>query len=126
MHAIDAAYQILLAAGKPLHAREIAHRMLEQGLWTTKGKTPEATVDSCITVNMKHLGEASRFRRAGKRIFTLHEEPVVSAIAAPAVTVRPVVPRGPGADVTTQPQTMSFADAAERVLDQFANRRPMH
>lgn len=130
MNALDAAYQVLLAAGEPLHVHEIARRMLEQGLWTTKGKTPEATIDSCITVDMKHLGDASRFRRAGKRTFTVQNGATVSAKTSAAITApsisQPASISESVSEATTQPQTLSFADAAERVLEQFANRHPMH
>ena len=41
MNVQDAAIQILKNAGKPLHAKEIAERIIEAGLWIAKGKTPE-------------------------------------------------------------------------------------
>lgn len=129
MNTLDAAYQILLAAGEPLHVREIVRRMLEQELWTTRGKTPEATVDSCITVDMKQRGDGSRFRRAGKRTFTVRSggEPLPITPSASTVPTTPSVSISKSvSDATTQPQTMSFVDAAERVLEQFANRKPMH
>lgn len=130
MNALDAAYQVLLAAGEPLHVREIVRRMLEQRLWTTKGKTPEATIDSYITVDMKRLGDASRFRRAGKRTFTVQNGAAASAIASSAITVPPISRsasiRESVSDARTLPQTLSFADAAEQVLKRFGNRQPMH
>ena len=46
MNVQDAAIQILKEAGKPLHAKEIAERIIEAGLWVAKGKTPEATVSA--------------------------------------------------------------------------------
>ena len=41
MNVQDAAIQILKEAGKPLHAKEIAERIIEAGLWVAKGKTLE-------------------------------------------------------------------------------------
>jgi restriction system protein len=129
MKALDAAYQVLVQAGEPLHARELVRRMLDQGLWQTAGKTPEATIDSCITLDMKHHGEASRFRRAGRRTFTIYDGidtdtsragrtadlQAAQSAAPPTLTA-----------VSSAGQTLSFADAAERVLTQFAQRQPMH
>ncbi len=46
MNVQDAAIQVLKKAGKPLHAKEIAERIIESGLWVAKGKTPGATVSA--------------------------------------------------------------------------------
>ena len=42
----DAALQILRSAGEPLHAKEIAKRVIKAGLWQTTGKTPDATISA--------------------------------------------------------------------------------
>lgn len=68
---LDAAYDVLKAAGEPLHAREIARRMLDEGLWTSKGKTPDATVNARIAVDIKKLGSFSRFKRVAGATYTL-------------------------------------------------------
>ncbi len=39
MSVLDAAIQVLKEAGKPLHAKEIAERIMEAGLWSSDGKT---------------------------------------------------------------------------------------
>jgi hypothetical protein len=44
MNAVDAVEIVLADAGEPLGYREITRRVLEQGLWQTKGLTPEATI----------------------------------------------------------------------------------
>lgn len=38
MNVQDAAIQILKDAGKPLHAKEIAERIMEAGLWSSDRK----------------------------------------------------------------------------------------
>lgn len=144
MNALDAAYTILVEIGKPLHVRELVQQMLARGLWSTNGKTPEATIDSAITVDMRTLGEASRFRRAGKRTFTIGQQeivpsptpvalpadiaapsmPVPTPSAAPASIAAPSMPAQAASSSTSQP--LSFVDAAERVLEQFAHQQPMH
>ena len=67
MKSIDAAYQILLAAGEPLHVEEITRRMLEQGSWSSKGLTPEYTINTNLLKEIKEKRERSRFRHLGHR-----------------------------------------------------------
>ena len=71
MNAIDAAFEVLRAAGMPLHYREITSRILAQKLWTTAGQTPWDTVNSRLSVDIKKQGGASRFIRVGPGLFTL-------------------------------------------------------
>ena len=70
---LDVAHRILEEAGEPLHYQEIARRMIEQGLWSTKGKTPDATVNARIAVDVKTHRAESRFQRTGGGIFALRE-----------------------------------------------------
>ena len=59
MNVQDAAIQILKDAGKPLHAKEIAERIMEAGLWIAKGKTPVATVSARLYSDVKQQREAT-------------------------------------------------------------------
>jgi len=79
LSALEAAYNVLLQAGEPLRCEEITRRMLEQNLWVTAGKTPEATVHARLCVDLKKKGTASRFVRTDKATFGLN----------PAVTTAP-------------------------------------
>ena len=56
---------VLRDAGEPLHYREIAKRMLAQGLWATGGKTPWQTVNARLSVDIRERGLASRVVRVG-------------------------------------------------------------
>ena len=47
MKAFEAAIQILAEAEKPLHAKEITARMIETGLWKTKGRPPPPLLGPC-------------------------------------------------------------------------------
>jgi hypothetical protein len=95
MDALNAAYQILCEAGEPLHSNEIARRILAQGLWATKSKTPAATVAARIAVDIKRNGAASRFRRVGRSTFTRNDTgaPGADTDTAPTSTP-PVAPPG--------------------------------
>ena len=42
MNSLDAVAEALRRAGNPLHYHDITQLMLESGLWTTEGKTPDA------------------------------------------------------------------------------------
>lgn len=124
--ALDAAYQVLTEAGEPLHSNEIARRMLAQGLWSTRGKTPGATVDAQIAVDIKANGERARFRRVGRSIFTVNGNgAVVPAAPAPAATSAARDPATPTPERESA-SPLSFTDAAEQVLRRFGNRQPMH
>ena len=59
MNVQDAAIQILMDSGKPLHAKEIAERIIEAGLWSSDGKTPEATVSARLYSDTKKQREAT-------------------------------------------------------------------
>src|SRR5947209_5372714 len=63
MNVLDAAEKVLQAAGSPLHYREITQRILQQGLWQTDGKTPEATINARLAVDIAEQSESSRFQR---------------------------------------------------------------
>ena len=75
------AIDILRHADKPLHAKEIATRVLASGRCAgLKGKTPEATIAAMLAVGSKPGGP---FSRVGKGTYTLAE---MAAAATPAET----------------------------------------
>jgi hypothetical protein len=65
------AYQILKEAGKPLHSKEITKRALERGL-VTDGKTPEATMNALLVVDINKKKKESLFIKAGPSMFALN------------------------------------------------------
>lgn len=69
----DIAFQILKEAGKPLHSKEITKIALERGWLKTAGKTPEATMNAQLVVDINSKKEKSRFTKAGPSIFGLNE-----------------------------------------------------
>lgn len=113
MSILTAVETVLTEAGEPLHYKEITKRLLNRGLWTTTGQTPDATVNAQLAVDIKQRGEASKFRRDDKGVFALR-------VWAPANTQPQPVPS------PTPPTHLSFTDAAEKVLDKYADKSPMH
>lgn len=117
MNLFDAVESVLAAEGRPLPYREITQRILAQGLWHTQGKTPEATVNARLAVDIKEKGPLSRFQRTAPGVFALRTWGLPEAAVAK--------PRKPASKL--QPtHTLSFTDAAEAVLEQFAQGKPMH
>ena len=88
MHILDAAEQVLKAAGEPLHYVDITKRMARGGLWTSSGKTPERTVRVCLSADLKQNAEESRFVRCARGVFGLRSMGH-SATAMPVRTPAP-------------------------------------
>ncbi len=71
MSALDAAAQVLAAAETPLNTKMIVERMIAQGLWTTGGKTPSATLFASLIREIATKGEQARFKKTDRGLFTL-------------------------------------------------------
>lgn len=132
---------ILEAVGEPLHTRDITKRVLEQGLWQTEGKTPEATVAARLYADIKKKGEQSAFVQTGKSTFALNPTVTEQMPVAPAPdegaatpTSEVVVEKTGGATATVSgggsvevfKKRLSFTDATEDVLRRHGNGQPMH
>lgn len=123
MSALSAALKVLQVADKPLHYREIAERMLDQGLWATAGKTPHATVNAQLAMDIKKRGAASAFQRSGRGVFALNTE-----CADPTPRTRQIVKSEEQALYVRGPktgETLSFTEAAARILEAQGGK-PMH
>ena len=119
MNVRDVAIQVLREAGKPLHSKVITKRIIEEGLWKSDGKTPEATVSARIYSDIKKHGDKSTFVKVAPQTFSLRDVQIVA--------VDDVTHDSNGETDSTVSKTIySFLDAAEKVLDQFGNRNSMH
>jgi len=117
MKLLDAIKKVLETAGQPLPYKEITKQVLNEGLWKSDGKTPEATINSRLAVDMKRNGKQSRFQRTEKGVFALR------AWGLPEYKGK----KRPGKSKAAPPaKTMSFTSAAEYVLGQFGQKKPMH
>ena len=119
MTALDAAAMVLQEAEGPLHYREITRRMLERGLWSTRGETPWNTVNARLATDIRDRGLASRFVRTAPGHFALNPVPTEESPLAE----RPRIPRTNEDEGTT---VLSFTDAAEQILLQSLSREPLH
>jgi len=66
---LDAAAQVLAAAGKPMTTQEMVKAMFDQGLWSSSGKTPAATIYSAIIREIAAKGTGSRFHKTDRGKF---------------------------------------------------------
>ena len=96
------AVDVLRKAGQPLHAKEIAKRVLASvrcaGL---KGKTPEATISAMLAVGSKPGGP---FTRVDKGTYTLADTPTTARTPAepkPSTTAKRSTTRKPAAKAKT-------------------------
>ena len=117
MDSLDATDKILQEATEPLHYREITERILSQNLWPTEGKTPDATINARLAVDIRKFGVRSRFMRTEPGIFALREWDLEEYILSNKASQ-------PKADDANQ--KYSFTDAAELVLENYAEKSPMH
>lgn len=115
MTVLDAAAQVLALSPGGLSAREITDLILKSNLWTPAGKTPAATVTARISSDIKAKGMASRFERIGPNRFRVRIQAATTAATPPAPTSGSAVA-----------ETCSFTDAAERILSDNPQQKPMH
>ena len=78
MNFLDAAFEILRQADKPLRYTEITARAQAAKLLSTKGQTPEATMGSRLYVDAKRPN--SRFQQISRGVFALKEAHPVKLI----------------------------------------------
>jgi len=117
-----AATEVLKKAQTPLHAKDIAERIIAAGLWVSDGKTPEATVSASLYSEIKKNGDRSAFVKVAPQTFGLRD-----SVAEPHSSKK-VVPKHVEATPKTPFPTvgLSFTDCAQKVLEEFGGKKPMH
>jgi restriction system protein len=100
---------ILEAVPKGMHVKIITENLLSKGLWSSEGKTPAATIASRLYTHIKKHGDKSRIIQVGPQTFALKE----GYKGKPHTSGKP---KG----------KLSFVDSAERILQDFADKHPMH
>jgi len=70
----DVAYQILKEAGRSLHSKEITKLAHNRGLLQTAGRTPEATMNAQLLMDVKSKGPLSDFRKVGPSTFAINHK----------------------------------------------------
>jgi hypothetical protein len=68
---LDAAATVLTGAVKPMNCKQLVAQMLTRKLWSTRGKTPAATIGAALARDITAKKDQSRFRKAGRGLFAL-------------------------------------------------------
>ena len=124
MEVKEAVIRILKEAGKPLHASEITKLMIEAGLWESDGKALEDAVSAQLQLDIQSNGDQSPFMLVAPMTFGLRDFAVEVPDSTDSTdTAAPdrVAPNAPSAN-----GRLSFTDCAEKVLEEFGGKRPMH
>jgi len=58
---LEAAEKVLAESGQPLSPKDLTARMLLNGYWLTQDPSPIATVNACLSADLKAKGKGSRF-----------------------------------------------------------------
>ncbi len=81
--ALDAAAQVLQAAGKPMRSKDLIEAMAAKGLWASpNGKTPEATLYAAMLREITKAvagGTMSRFRKVDRGQFAFNAKAAAGA-----------------------------------------------
>lgn len=84
---LEASARVLEKAGEPLHYRELTDRILAEGLAESGSKTPAASVNAVLAVEIKRHGSQSRFVRVKPGVFALRDAKGVASPAQQASSV---------------------------------------
>ena len=66
---LDAAAMVLAASKVPMKATDMLAEIQKRGLWTSKGKTPEATLYAAIIREIAAKGKDARFKKHDRGLF---------------------------------------------------------
>ncbi len=113
MKLIDAIKVVLQQANEPMHVKDIYWQIKRDGLWKSSGKTPDATVGAQIYTDIKINGNNSSFVKMQPQVFALKQNVDKSQ---PKSNIRK----------DTIEKRLSFSDCAEKVLQKYGNKKPMH
>jgi hypothetical protein len=83
LKAID---KVLGASPRPLHYNEITQQIIAEGLRTSLGATPAATVNARISRSIKHDANSSKYIRVSKGTFAMRGGSSPSETIAPKLT----------------------------------------
>lgn len=100
------AIKIITDAGKPLHYREITRLATERGLLKSDGKTPWATMNAQLSMDIVNNGENSQFYREQPGFFGLNK-------AKATQPVETINQNSPKHSVTESLNTKQKGDIAE-------------
>jgi len=122
MTVLEAATRVLWQAKEPLQSKEMAQRMMAEGLWKTSGLTPGSTVAAEIYGHMKVYGDKSPFVLSEPGRFTLGKTHMTVELPDVLSYFEGLGQSSKGTAIGS----LSFLDAAERVLREIGKGHAMH
>lgn len=72
MGILKAAVVVLKETGKAMNAKGMVETALAKGMWSTKGKTPAATLYAAIIREIAKKGGEARFKKTDRGMFALN------------------------------------------------------
>jgi len=84
--------KVLVASSEALHYKDITEKIISDGLRTSLGATPAATVNAQISASIKKLGDKSPYVRVGKGTFTLSKTAAAAPSGKKPDSIQPSVP----------------------------------
>ena len=117
MDSLEAVETILGQAAEPLHYQDITAKILEKDLWQTEGKTPDATINARLAVDIKKYASLSRFMRTEPGVFALREWGLQEHFIQKKSKV---------SETPAKKEKLTFLDAAELILDSADEKRPLN
>ena len=106
------AIDVMRAAGEPLHASEVAKRVLASGRCAgLKGKTPEATISAMLAVGSRPGGP---FTRVDKGTYALADAPTAAKATAKTNKATTTAKRTPARKTAARSKTKSASSARTR------------
>ena len=133
MTLLNAIIEVLSTVKKPLHVIDIYQEVTDMKLWQTTGKTPTATIGACLYSDIKNNGDESQFVKVKPNVFAMREFYDTSEQnheGNPVDIENQTSDAGSVAEGSTEPisatSSMSFNDCAQKVLESFGDKKPMH
>lgn len=113
---LDHIRELLEQHGSPMHYAEITDALVRSGTWRTQGRTPQATVRGLLASTL----------RDGRHPWLMSTAPGTYGIAFGSDPPSNVNPPEQSEDPQQDEPTLSFSDAAERILREYADGSSMH
>lgn len=121
MDVLIAVAQVLKEADMALTDREISSRIIDSGLWKSRGKTPHKTIGAYIYAEMKQNNDQSMFVKTAPRTFALRNQDDVIGKTGTTSSQHECESESSALEAT-----LTFVDCAEKVLAEVGNKEPMH
>lgn len=119
---LDSIYLLLKESTSPMHSKELATTLIQRGMWSSQGKTPDATVGARIYEDIKKHGNQSRFIKAAEGLFALNPKVKIELSDSGENAGKAVKRKQPEKSAGSY----SFSDCAEKILLHFSGNAPMH